>query len=97
MNFMLNKIDTDLRRKVFEKTRDGIIHRKADLIIYKDSEKNRKKTFEDYIKEEDKEERKIERVIVEATKNIETNIKIKAEKETDKTICEYGSFLDVKK
>ena len=24
MNFLLNKIDTDLRKKVYEKTKDGI-------------------------------------------------------------------------
>lgn len=93
MNFLLNKIDTDLRRKVYEKTRDGKIHRKAELIIYKDSEKNQKKTFEDYIKKEDKDEK----IMVEATKNIESNIKINAEKETDKNISTYGSFLDIKK
>ena len=93
MNFLLNKIDTDLRRKVYEKTRDGKIHRKSEIAIYKDSEKDKKKTFEDYIKKDSKKEK----IIIEATKNIKPDIKIKAEKEADKNISPYGSFLDVKK
>ena len=97
MNFLLNKIDTDLRRKVFERTRDGKVHRKAQIYIYKDSEKNQKKTFEDYIKEDLKKERDTGKIIIEATKDVEPEIRIKAEKETDKNISAYGSFLDVKK
>lgn len=95
MNFLLNKIDTDLRRKVFERTRDGKVHRKSKIAIYKDSEKNQKRTFEDYIKE-DKHNKKI---IIEATKDKEPDIEIKAEKDLakDKNILQYGSFLDVKK
>lgn len=93
MNFLLNKIDTDLRRKVFERTRDGKVHRKSQIYIYKDTEKNKKKTFEDYIKEDiDK-----KKIIIEATRDVEPNIKIEAEKEADKIIAPYGSFLDVKK
>lgn len=97
MNFLLNKIDTDLRRKVYEKTRDGKIHRKAQIAIYKDSEKNQKKTFEDYIKEDSKKDKDTGKIIIEATKDVEPEIEIKAEKETDKNISPYGSFLDVKK
>ncbi|MBU3135995.1 hypothetical protein KPL39_06910 [Clostridium gasigenes] len=93
MNFLLNKIDTDLRRKVYEKTRDGKIHRKSKIAIYKDSEKNRKKTFEDYIKEDLNKEK----IIIEATKDIKPDIEIKAEKKADKNISSQGSFLDVKK
>lgn len=93
MNLLLNKIDTDLRRKVYEITRDGKIHRKSEIYIYKDSEKNRKKTFENYIKKDTNKEK----IIVEGTKNIKPDIKIKAEKQADKDISVYGSFLDVKK
>lgn len=97
MNLLLNKIDTDLRRKVFEETRDGVIHRKTDIAIYKDSEKNNKKNFEDYIKEDEKENKQKRKIIIEATKNVEPKIKIKAEKEADRNITSFGSFLDVKK
>ena len=92
MNFLLNKIDTDLRRKVYERTRDGKIHRKEKIAIYKDIEKEQKKTFEDYIKEDSNKGK----IIIEATKNIEPDIEIKAEKE-ERNISSYGSFLDVKK
>lgn len=97
MNFLLNKIDTDLRRKVYEKTRDGKINRKAQIAIYKDSEKNQKKTFEDYIKEDSKKDKDTGKIIIEATKDAEPEIEIKAEKETDENISAYGSFLDEKK
>ena len=39
MNLFLNKIDTDIRREVYEKTKDNKVHRKAKIKIYKDSEK----------------------------------------------------------
>lgn len=91
MNFLLNKIDTDLRRKVYEETRDGKIHRKTKIAIYKDIEKEENKTFEDYIEGSNK-----GKIIIEATKSIEPDIEIKAEKE-EKNILSYGSFLDVKK
>ena len=96
MNLLLNKIDTDLRRKLLERTRNGKIHRKSQIYIYKDSEKNKKRTFEDYIKEEKKD---IDngKIIIEATKDVEPKIKIKAEKESDKRTSGYGSFVDVKK
>ena len=43
MNPLLNKIDNDLRRKIYEKTRNGKVHRKVDIKVYKDREKQRKK------------------------------------------------------
>ncbi|MGL5084484.1 MAG: hypothetical protein ACRC68_01980, partial [Clostridium sp.] len=87
---------TDLRRKVFEETRDGVIHRKTEIAIYKDSEKNNKKTFDDYIKEDEKNKDK-KKIIIDATRNVEPKIKVKAEKEADRNITAFGSFLDVKK
>ncbi|MGL5086804.1 MAG: hypothetical protein ACRC68_14030 [Clostridium sp.] len=96
MNLLLNKIDTDLRRKVFEETRDGVIHRKTEIAIYKDSEKNNKKTFDDYVKEDEKNKDK-KKIIIDATRNVEPKIKVKAEKEADRNITAFGSFLDVKK
>ena len=51
MNFLLNKIDTDIRRKLYEKTKDGKVHRKSTISINKDSEKQKKKFFKEYVKE----------------------------------------------
>ena len=45
MNFFLNKIDNDIRRKIYEKTRNGKVHRKENIKIYKDSQKNKEKNL----------------------------------------------------
>ncbi len=49
MNFGLNKIDTDLRRKVNEKTKDGKVHKTEAINIKAEREKREDKTFKRYI------------------------------------------------
>lgn len=95
MNPLLNKIDNDLRRKIYEKTRNGKIHRKADIRVYKDSEKNKGKSFNEYVEEE--KEKKNNKIIIEATKTEEKDIVLKAEKEEDINIITTGTYIDVKK
>ncbi|GAB6167714.1 hypothetical protein JCM1393_01740 [Clostridium carnis] len=96
MNFLLNKIDTDLRRKIYERTRDGKVHRKEQISIYRDSEKGNKKSFEEYIESEAKENKK-RKIIVKATRLEEPAIKLNAEKEEKESNLLQGTFLDVKK
>ncbi|ATD54621.1 hypothetical protein [Clostridium chauvoei] len=93
MNFLLNKIDTDLRRKVYEKTRDGKVHRKTNILIYKDSEKQKEKSFKEHVKENKKDKK----IIIKATKLVEPSIKVEAEKDENCKISAYGTFLDIKK
>lgn len=98
MNLFLNKIDTDIRREVYEKTKDNKVHRKAQIKIYKDSEKNKDKSFNEYIKEEkDKIKKRKNKIIIEATKHEEAKIILNAEKEKDLNTIEYGTFIDIKK
>lgn len=96
MNFLLNKIDTDLRRKIYEQTKDGKVHRKSDIIINKDSEKQKKKFFNEYVKEETKKRYK-GKITVKATKIQKPTISLNGEKEEDINTPSYGTFLDVKK
>ncbi|WP_066892481.1 hypothetical protein [Clostridium nigeriense] len=96
MNFLLNKIDTDIRRKLHEKTKDGKVHRKSDIIINKDSEKQKKKFFNEYVKEEAK-KRDEGKITVNATKIESQTISLNGEKEEDLKTLGYGTFLDVKK
>ncbi|AYE33445.1 hypothetical protein [Clostridium septicum] len=94
MNFLLNKIDTDLRKKVYEKTVNGIVHRKTEISIYKDSEKQKGKSFNEFVKKDKKSKKKI---TVKANKFVQPLIQVKAEKKDDFKVSEYGSFLDIKK
>ncbi|WP_300383479.1 hypothetical protein [Clostridium sp.] len=93
MNPLINKIDNDLRRKIYEKTRNGKVHRKTDIKIYKDSEKNKGKSFKEYVEEENKSNK----IIIEATKTEDKAIVLKAEKEEDINGIISGTFIDVKK
>ncbi|MBS5951027.1 MAG: hypothetical protein KIC47_12030 [Clostridium sp.] len=96
MNFLLNKIDTDIRRKLYEKTKDGKVHRKSTISINKDSEKQKKKFFKEYVKEEAMKKGK-GKITIDVSKVKEPTISLKAEKEEDINLLGRGTFLDVKK
>lgn len=96
MNFLLNKIDTDIRRKLYEKTKDGKVHRKSTISINKDSEKQKKKFFKEYVKEEAMKKSK-GKITIDVSKVKEPTISLKAEKEEDINLLGRGTFLDVKK
>lgn len=96
MNFLLNKIDTDLRKKVYEKTKDGKVHRKSSIAINKDSEKQKKKFFNEYVKEERKQMEQ-NKFTVDATKLEKPTISLNGEKDENLNAIGYGTFLDVKK
>ena len=96
MNLYLNKIDTDIKREVYEKTKDHKVHRKAKIKIYKDSEKNKGKSFNEYINQEkDKLKKGKNKIIIKASKEKEGEIILEAEK--DLKSIEYGTFIDIKK
>lgn len=79
MEFKLNKIDTDIRRKLQEKTRDDKVQRNDDVRLKKDikeyDDKNERYS-ENYTNE--KSEKKF--FAVDAIKKNEKNIVIEAEK-----------------
>lgn len=92
MNFLLNKIDTDIRRKVYDKTKDGKVHKKEKINIYKDSDKNKKRNFKELV-----EEKQGKKIIVNGVKEQKVDIEIKAEKDSDIIKSLNGTFIDVRK
>lgn len=98
MNFLLNKIDNDIRKKIYEKTKDGKVHRKSDIKINKDSEKQKKKFFNEYVEaEKEQAKKKQKKITINATKTENSNISLYGEKEENLNAMGYGTFLDVKK
>lgn len=103
MNFFLNKIDNDIRRKIYEKTRNGKVHRKENIKIYKDSEKNKEKNLnKDIDDNKDKEEKENKNKItirVIKVKKVDENSKIilDAEKEENINYENLGNYIDTKK
>lgn len=91
MNLLLNKIDTDIRRKLYEGTKNGKVHAKDKICIYKDSEKERKNNFKRCLEEKQKQTNKI---VIEAQKPYDGEIVINAEKE-DKDLS--YNIIDVRK
>lgn len=96
MNFLLNKIDIDIRKKVFEKTKAGRVHRKSSISINKDSEKQKKRFFNEYVKEERKQMEQ-NKFTVDAIKLEEPTISLHGERDENLNAIGYGTFLDVKK
>lgn len=94
MNFGLNKIDTDIRRKLQEETKDGIIHRKSEVVIQTDEEKNKDRTFEKIMFNEKFDRHKKKK---ESDKKEEKEIKVKVKISPDYKSDFRGSFLDVMK
>lgn len=91
MNFLLNKIDTDIRRKVYDKTKDGKVHKKEKINIYKDSDKNKKRNFDELVKEQKK------KIIVNGVKDYTSDMEVKAERNQELKDLGNGIFIDVKK
>ena len=94
MNFGLNKIDTDIRRKLQEETKDGVIHRKSEVVIQTDEEKNKDRTFEKImVNEENNGHKKKKEIDKKEEKEIKVKVKISPDYKSDFR----GSFLDVMK
>jgi hypothetical protein len=103
VEFRLNKIDTDLRQLVNDKTKEGKVHSKDEVLINKDSsyEKREGHNNRDRRPKEkfslEKYSGKTKKIVVEAEKT--ENIEVEASKETghasDNTYM--GRFIDIRK
>lgn len=101
MQYIINKIDTDIRRKVLEKTKDGKVHRKDEIsrinemkdhgehLDEKSKKKNEEKHFSEVLED-------VKKVTVEAVKL--ESVKVDAQLNSkEKKIERKGVFLDIKK
>jgi uncharacterized protein YcbK (DUF882 family) len=92
MEYRLNKIDTDLRQKINDDTREGLVHGTKNVAINKDKQKEEKKNRNYKLEHYDKNKK----LMIDAIQT--ENVEIDAFKE--KVEAEEGSkgvYLDVKK
>jgi broad specificity polyphosphatase/5'/3'-nucleotidase SurE len=91
MEYRLNKIDTDLRQKINDAAREGLVHGTKNVAINKDKQEEKKK--KDYkLKHYDKNKK----LVVDAVKA--ENVEINAFKEkVEINENSKGVYLDVKK
>lgn len=102
MEFRLNKIDTDLRRRIKETTKAGKVHCKKDLNIYdngfneeyKDSKHKHEYEHREINSDEDVTKQKI---TIDAIKRQTIQVKVVKEPSTCERINCRGVFIDAKK
>jgi len=96
MEFKLNKIDTDLRRKLQEKTDDHKVHGKAGITVEAYNEEREKfgkdKKFAKIL-EEKKKTKKEKKIIIDGV--MVDNLQVEGEKEVSEN--SKGVFIDTKK
>ena len=97
MDYRINKIDPEVRQRIQDVTKEGIIHNKLDLETDKDKKKNRNKdnkSFEEELNKFEKTSKIKTQVSAEKIEDIEV-IAYK-DKENLKD-SEVGSIIDIRK
>lgn len=90
MEFRLNKIDTDLRQKVNDITKPGVVHSKTNILINKDNNKEKSKEPVYKLKKYNK-----NKIIIDAEKL--ENVEVNAFKQNpEESNVSEGQFIDVK-
>lgn len=99
MEFRLNKIDTDVRQRIEDQTKEGKVHSKKGISIQKDKKQRQGKNNDFYSKMEKNLKDKKNKIKVNAVKySDKNNIGIEATKEDkDETFLFRGSMIDTKK
>lgn len=108
MEYKLNKIDLDVRQRIEDTVRDGVVHRKDEISIKKDGGNPESKNKEGFTKSlrraknEDKKDKdnrknnKENKISVEAVKMKVVNVEASMESK-DKESLTSGRFLDTKR
>ena len=96
MEFKLNKIDVEIRQRVKDTTKSGLIHRKELISVNKD--RNHKDTSQSYEEFKDKlfKYKKEHKITVKAYKNQQYEIEVFKEN-LEKEQSNIGHFIDTKK
>lgn len=100
MEFKLNKIDPEVRRRIKETTSSGKVHNKTGIFMNKDYKNKKNNSQGDFNSELNKykQGKNKKRILVQATK-VE-NIEVKAFKEEGENLSKddkMGTILDTKK
>ncbi|MBU3098605.1 MULTISPECIES: hypothetical protein [Clostridium] len=96
MEFKLNKIDVEIRRRVKDTTKSGVIHRKGEISVNKDrNPKNSSETYEEFKGKISKYNKK-HKITVGAYKNAQYDVQVfKETLEKEQKII--GNYIDTKK
>lgn len=99
MEYKLNKVDVEIRQRINDKTKDGVIHTKDGLLVDTEQNKKEKKKLNWNNESEENKHNSKEKIIVEAVKAIdEKEIKIDAFKNSnEEKDIKRGTFLDIRK
>lgn len=96
MEFKLNKIDIEIRQRVKDTTKSGVIHRKESISINKDrNPKGNSKSYEEF-KDKLLKYKKNQKITVGAFKNEQYEIEVFKEN-LEKEQRSIGNFIDTKK
>jgi len=96
MEFKLNKIDVEIRQRVKDATKSGVVHRKDSITVNKDrNPKDNSKTYEEFKGKISKYKKK-HKITVGAFKNEQYEIEVFKEA-LEKEQKKIGNFIDTKK
>lgn len=96
MEFKLNKIDVEIRQRVKDTTKPGVIHRKGSISINKEGNpKENSKSYEEF-KDKLLKYKKNHKITVGAFKNDQYEIEVFKEN-LEKEKRSIGNFIDTKK
>ncbi|GAA0724329.1 hypothetical protein GCM10008905_18060 [Clostridium malenominatum] len=95
MEYRLNKVDMEVRQRIEDTTREGMIHRKKELKIDKDAkDKKEDKDFSDELKKYKGKKKKV--ILVQAEKIEEIDVEAIKYKGEENNLSR-GRFLDTKR
>lgn len=95
MEYKLNKVDMEIRQRIEDTTREGMIHRKKEIKIDKDAKgKKEDKDFSDELKKYKGKNKKV--ILVQAEKIEEIDVEAVRYKSEENSLSR-GRFLDVKR
>jgi hypothetical protein len=96
MEFKLNKIDVEIRQRVKDTTKSGVVHRKELISVNKDKEsKDNSGTYEEF-KDKLLEYKKNHKITVGAFKNVQYDIEVFKEN-LENEQRSIGNFIDTRK
>lgn len=97
MDYKINKIDPDVRRRIQNVTKEGIVHTKINLRTDKDKKKHRDKDNKSFEEELNKFEKNTKaKLVVSAQRIEEIEVEVYRDKKSLKNL-EVGSIIDTKK
>ena len=97
MDYRINKIDPEVRQRIQDVTKEGIVHTKINLNTKKDKKKPKNKDNKSFEEELNKFEKSSkEKIVVSAEKVEDIQVEIYRDKSSLKD-AEVGSIIDIRK